>query len=116
MDFFRTGIPDASEYAPDEAEMRERTANFFANESGYSAIQSTKSQTISYGLNDSPVGLCAWLVEKRRDWSDCGGGVERRLTKDELSQAPMPVRARSGQGLSPMRRRAALRSAPQTLW
>ncbi len=35
-------------------------------------------------LNDSPAGLCSWLLEKRCAWSDCGGDVERRFTRDEL--------------------------------
>jgi len=47
-------------------------------------IQGTKPQTLAYGLTDSPVGLAAWIVEKFRSWSDCGGEVERRFTKDEL--------------------------------
>jgi pimeloyl-ACP methyl ester carboxylesterase len=51
---------------------------------GYKAIQSTKPQTLCYGLNDSPVGLAAWIVEKFRAWSDCGGDVERRFSKDDL--------------------------------
>ena len=51
---------------------------------GYKAIQSTKPQTLGYGLNDSPVGLAAWIVEKFRAWSDCHGDVERRFSKDEL--------------------------------
>jgi pimeloyl-ACP methyl ester carboxylesterase len=38
-------------------------------------------------LNDSPVGLCAWILEKRRTWSDCDGNVEKRFTKDELLTA-----------------------------
>jgi pimeloyl-ACP methyl ester carboxylesterase len=54
------------------------------DEGGYNHIQGTKPQTLSYGLNDSPVGLAAWIVEKYRTWSDCGGDVERRFTKDEL--------------------------------
>src|SRR5271163_2104913 len=37
----------------------------------------TRPQTIAFGLNDSPAGLCSWLLEKRRAWSDCGGEVER---------------------------------------
>jgi pimeloyl-ACP methyl ester carboxylesterase len=41
-----------------------------ATERGYSAIQSTKPQTIGYGLNDSPAGLAAYLGEKWRSWSD----------------------------------------------
>ena len=54
------------------------------SEGGYSHIQGTKPQTLSYGLNDSPVGLAAWIVEKYRTWSDCHGDVESRYTKDDL--------------------------------
>ena len=53
-------------------------------EGGYSHIQGTKPQTLSYGLTDSPAGLAAWIVEKFRTWSDCDGDVENRFTKDEL--------------------------------
>lgn len=53
-------------------------------EGAYGSIQATKPQTLAYGLNDSPVGLAAWIVEKFRAWSDCDGDVERRFTKDEL--------------------------------
>ena len=54
------------------------------SEGGYSHIQGTKPQTLSYGLNDSPAGLAAWIVEKYRTWSDCNGDVESSYTKDEL--------------------------------
>lgn len=54
------------------------------SEGAYAKLQSTKPQTLSYGLNDSPVGLAAWIVEKFRAWSDCDGEIERRFTKDEL--------------------------------
>ncbi len=53
-------------------------------ETGYQAIQGTRPQTLAYGLNDSPAGLCAWIIEKFRSWSDCGGDLERRFTKDQL--------------------------------
>jgi len=53
-------------------------------EAGYQSIQGTRPQTLAYGLTDSPVGLAAWLVEKFRAWSDCGGEVERRFSKDVL--------------------------------
>ena len=53
-------------------------------EGAYMMIQSTRPQTLAYGLNDSPVGLAAWIVEKFRAWSDCDGDVERRFSKDEL--------------------------------
>ena len=57
---------------------------WMADEAGYFHIQGTKPQTLGYGLNDSPAGLCAWIVEKYRTWSDCHGDVESRFTKDEL--------------------------------
>ena len=57
---------------------------WFADEGGYNHIQGTKPQTLAYGLNDSPVGLAAWIVEKYRTWRDCGGDVEKSYTKDEL--------------------------------
>jgi pimeloyl-ACP methyl ester carboxylesterase len=40
-------------------------------ESGYSAIQKTRPQTIGYALADSAVGQMAWILEKFRNWSDC---------------------------------------------
>ena len=54
------------------------------DEGGYAHIQGTKPQTLAYGLNDSPAGLAAWIVEKYRTWSDCHGDVESRFSKDEL--------------------------------
>ena len=49
---------------------------------GISTAQSRRR--LSYGLNDSPAGVAAWIVEKWRTWSDCGGDVESRFSKDEL--------------------------------
>ncbi len=53
-------------------------------ERGYSTIQSTKPQTVAYGLNDSPAGLAGWIVEKWRSWSDCGGDLEAAFSRDFL--------------------------------
>ncbi len=53
-------------------------------EGGYHHIQRTKPLTLAYGLNDSPAGLAAWIVEKFRTWSDCNGDVESVFTRDEL--------------------------------
>jgi pimeloyl-ACP methyl ester carboxylesterase len=53
-------------------------------ERGYSMQQSTRPQTIGYGLVDSPVGLCAWIVEKFRAWTDCDGDPGSIFTRDEL--------------------------------
>jgi pimeloyl-ACP methyl ester carboxylesterase len=85
-----TGLrPNQEDYAPEEAGWFERTAHFFHAESGYFHLQTTKPQTAAYGLNDSPVGLCSWILEKRRTWSDCEGQVERRFTKDDLLNTVM---------------------------
>ena len=67
-----------------EQGLLQQREDWLAAEGGYSHIQGTKPQTLSYGLNDSPAGLAAWIVEKYRTWSDCGGDVERKFTKDEL--------------------------------
>jgi len=53
-------------------------------ERGYTAIQSTKPQTLGYGLNDSPAGLAAWIVEKWRSWTDSGGDLDARFSADFL--------------------------------
>jgi pimeloyl-ACP methyl ester carboxylesterase len=53
-------------------------------EDGYSLEQSTRPQTVGYGLVDSPVALCAWIVEKFWSWTDCDGHPENALTRDEI--------------------------------
>jgi pimeloyl-ACP methyl ester carboxylesterase len=57
---------------------------FQQKEGAYALIQGTRPLTLAQGLNDSPAGLAAWLVEKFRTWSDCDGDVEKRFTKDEM--------------------------------
>ena len=53
-------------------------------ETSYQAIQGTKPQTIGIALNDSPVGLAAWIVEKFQSWCDCDGNPETIFAKDDL--------------------------------
>jgi pimeloyl-ACP methyl ester carboxylesterase len=53
-------------------------------ERGYSAIQSTRPQTLGYALNDSPAGLAAWILEKWRAWSDSDGDLEVRFSREFL--------------------------------
>jgi pimeloyl-ACP methyl ester carboxylesterase len=47
-------------------------------------VQGSVPDALAPGLNDSPAGLAAWLVDKYRRWSDSDGEVERRFTKDDL--------------------------------
>lgn len=58
--------------------------DFMKEESAYAQEQSTKPQTIGVALNDSPAGLLAWIVEKFRTWSDCGGDPEACFSRDRL--------------------------------
>ncbi|MGD0073289.1 MAG: epoxide hydrolase family protein [Candidatus Binataceae bacterium] len=75
------GAPALSE---EEKKFLAEAAKFRHEEAGYQAIQGTKPQTLAYALNDSPAGLAAWIVEKFRTWSDCGGDVERCFSKDQI--------------------------------
>ena len=67
-----------------EKKFKKDSTKWSMTEGAYSMIQSTKPQTLAYGLNDSPVGLAAWIVEKFKTWSDCNGHIENCFTKDEL--------------------------------
>ncbi len=53
-------------------------------DTGYSIQQSTRPQTLGYGLADSPVGQMAWIVEKFHGWTDCDGNPENVITRDHL--------------------------------
>jgi len=61
-----------------------KSKEWLEKEAGYQKIQGTKPETLAYGLNDSPVGLLAWIIEKFQTWSDNDGNVEHTFTKDEL--------------------------------
>jgi microsomal epoxide hydrolase len=70
--------------SPAEKKLFKHNEEWLQKEGAYALIQSSKPQSLAQGLNDSPAGLAAWLVEKFRAWSDCGGDIETRFTKDEL--------------------------------
>jgi pimeloyl-ACP methyl ester carboxylesterase len=53
-------------------------------DAGYSKQQSTRPQTLGYGLADSPIGQAAWILEKFWAWTDCNGHPERAIARDEL--------------------------------
>ena len=69
---------------PEERKYLDELAHWLKEETGYQWIQGTRPQTLSFGLTDSPAGLAAWIVEKFRAWSDCGGDVESAFTRDQL--------------------------------
>ena len=62
-----------------------RGSKFYQDwDSGYSKQQSTRPQTLGYGLVDSPVAQAAWILEKFYQWTDCNGHPENAITRDEL--------------------------------
>lgn len=69
---------------PEERRYLEELQVFLKEETGYQWIQGTRPQTLAFALTDSPAGLAAWIVEKFRAWSDCGGDLESVFTKDRL--------------------------------
>ncbi|MCB1700143.1 MAG: alpha/beta fold hydrolase [Pseudomonadales bacterium] len=74
--------------SPQEQSALEAMSYYSEWDSGYSKQQSTRPQTLGYGLADSPVGQMAWIVEKFYAWTDCEkNGVkhpEHVLTRDEM--------------------------------
>ena len=76
-------LPDAEPDEEAKAFFRSEAA-WLAEEGGYDHQQRTRPQTLGFALEDSPAGLLAWIGEKLRTWSDCGGVLERRFSRDEL--------------------------------
>jgi len=76
--------PGARPLSAAERTYLERNEAFWQAEYGYKAIQSTKPQTLGYGLNDSPAGLAAWILEKWRSWADSRGNFDERFSRDFL--------------------------------
>ncbi len=75
---------DESKLSAIEIAYKKTARQWIAQEGGYMSIQSTKPQTLAYGLSDSPVGVAAWILEKFYSWSDCKGNLENIFSKDEL--------------------------------
>jgi len=69
---------------PQEVAAFEALGHYDKWDSGYSKQQSTRPQTIGYGLADSPAGQAAWIAEKMWAWTDCDGHPENALTRDEI--------------------------------
>ncbi len=80
----RGKVPKDREPTPDEREALAKAAHYNEWDSGYSKQQSTRPQTLGYGLTDSPAGQAAWIIEKFWAWTDCDGHPENALTRDEM--------------------------------
>ena len=68
----------------DERQYLDATTRWQQTDGAYALIQGTRPYTLARGLNDSPAGLAAWIVDKFHAWSDCHGDVETKFSKDEL--------------------------------
>lgn len=84
-------VPFRHRYSVDPASITEAERPFLdgmtawaLDEGAYAALHRTKPQTLAFSLDDSPVGLAAWIVEKLRAWSDNDGDVFRSHTLDEI--------------------------------
>ena len=74
----------ADDYADDEAGWFTHVREMRGKIVSHLTVHQRDPQTLAYGLQDSPVGLLAWMLERRRAWSDCDGDVFRCFTRDEL--------------------------------
>jgi len=75
---------DLATLPPDEQAGVADKARFDVDGTGYSRQQATRPQTVGYGLVDSPVGQCQWIVEKFYEWTDCDGHPENVIARDRL--------------------------------
>lgn len=74
-------------YAPEEAGGYEQVLYARGVSGSHMAVHIAAPRTLAHGLGDSPAGLAAWMIERRRNWSDCGGDIESVLTKRDLVTA-----------------------------
>jgi pimeloyl-ACP methyl ester carboxylesterase len=81
---YKPYLPPGEELTPEVRAFQQTVADWSAREGAYGALHGTKPLTAAYGLNDSPVGLCAWIVEKFYGWSDKRPDGGLAFTKDEL--------------------------------
>jgi pimeloyl-ACP methyl ester carboxylesterase len=75
-------IPD--DLTDEEQQFVAAAQDWNQREMAYAQEHSTKPQTLAHALNDSPAGLAAWVLEKFRTWSDCGGDLESVYSRDDL--------------------------------
>jgi pimeloyl-ACP methyl ester carboxylesterase len=72
------------DYGDTEAWMLKRNTEAGPLITSHVAVHKLDPQTLAYGLMDSPVGTAAWIWERRRNWSDCGGDIESRFSREHL--------------------------------
>jgi pimeloyl-ACP methyl ester carboxylesterase len=81
---YRPYIENQESLTDREKEFLRSQDEWMQKEGAYAQIQATKPQTLAYAMNDSPVGLAAWILEKSHGWSHCEGSVFDHFTYEEL--------------------------------
>ncbi|MET3927578.1 epoxide hydrolase family protein [Devosia sp. 2618] len=79
------GFPKPDDPTPAEAAWLQRMGAWSIHEGAYAMEQGTKPATLAVGLNDSPAGLAAWILEKFKAWSDNGGDLEHVFDFETLA-------------------------------
>jgi pimeloyl-ACP methyl ester carboxylesterase len=77
-----------------EIERFQKRNQELADHKAYGSIQGTRPLTLGYGLNDSPAGLAAWIVDKFWAWSDHGGNLLRIAAQPAAARFDDAVRGR----------------------
>ena len=75
---------DLSTLSKKELKYAEHGKQIFMQQGAYAMVQTTKPQTLAYALNDSPIALAAWILDRFYFWCDGDGDIEKCFTKDEL--------------------------------
>jgi pimeloyl-ACP methyl ester carboxylesterase len=82
------GVEELTALSPRERERAlaswDRTQEWTRERQGYGVLQSTRPQTLAYGLTDSPVGQLAWIAEKFKEWTDSDEHPEDAVDRDQL--------------------------------
>jgi len=84
LNFTILPIPMIDELSEADMEVCRRHEEFDFREGAYHLVQETKSDAVTLAQTDSPAGLAAWIVEKFRVWSDCGGDLDSKFSMDQL--------------------------------
>ncbi|ADW71324.1 epoxide hydrolase family protein [Granulicella tundricola] len=81
---YKPYLAPGTEITPAERQFQAEAAQWYDENGAYAHMQGTRPQTPAYALNDSPAGLAAWMLEKFREWSDCGGDLYSSFSRDAL--------------------------------
>jgi pimeloyl-ACP methyl ester carboxylesterase len=75
---------DPSSLARPEQKYLQAAKKRFLADMAYAMMQSTRPRSLAAALNDSPVGLASWILDRFHSWSDADGDIDSRFGRDEL--------------------------------